>query len=181
MTVAGNTTTQYRPAQKQLTINKLPGMVMLHLKRFAWSGSRREKIQGHVQFPLTLDLEKYCQPGAASQTFWGTERAECGHQEDHPSCPSEKEQFMYDLVGVVVHDGRGINAGHYTSHCFNRLSNDWIQFNDARVVSSSADTVQQLQAYILFYSHRNSTKELDCRLARQEQQQQQQQQQQSQQ
>lgn len=134
--------TEYRDATKTTTISRLPGVLHLHLKRFRWSGIRREKIQVSVTFPLVLDMRPYC---ADDVTVAGFDQS-----------PSElgEEGFLYDLVGVIVHDGRGINSGHYRCYCYNTVSASWIHCNDARVNEVGRDTVTQAQAYILFYSHR---------------------------
>ena len=31
----------------------------------------------------------------------------------------------YNLVGVIVHEGKGLNSGHYYSHCLNPVDGEW--------------------------------------------------------
>lgn len=87
-------------------------VLRIHLKRFRWSGARREKIQAHVQFPQMLSMEMFSEPQAASRAF-----EDAGFK--RPAVGS----FIYDLQGVVVHEGRGINSGHYTAFCHNQKDN----------------------------------------------------------
>ncbi len=57
-------------------------------------------------------------------------------------------------MAVIVHEGRGINSGHYVAYCYNALINKWIHCNDARVSVTTEQAVRNAQAYILFYAHR---------------------------
>lgn len=138
---------EYRTACKTTSIRKLPGVLRLHLKRFRWSGARREKIQTHVEFPLSLDLRAYSTTTTAAATLRDTMLL----------LPDDAGSFVYDLVGVIVHEGRGINSGHYVSYCYNASVGSWIHCNDARVSVASEQTVLQAQGYVLFYAHREAT------------------------
>eukprot|EP00117_Sycon_ciliatum_P025671 scpid60094/ scgid21257/ Ubiquitin carboxyl-terminal hydrolase 44; Deubiquitinating enzyme 44; Ubiquitin thioesterase 44; Ubiquitin-specific-processing protease 44 len=53
---------RYQPAVKQLRLERPPEVLRLHLKRFRWFHSSREKINVHVHFPLELDIRPYCVP-----------------------------------------------------------------------------------------------------------------------
>jgi ubiquitin carboxyl-terminal hydrolase 44/49 len=48
-----------RSATKNARVSRLPGVLRLHMKRFRWSGVRREKIQTGVEFPFELDLQAF--------------------------------------------------------------------------------------------------------------------------
>ena len=141
----------YREAKKQMCVSKLPGVLRFHLKRFRWLGARREKIQTHVEFEPSLDLREYCTPTAAAQAF----------RDSGVTIPDSRDNFMYDLVGVIVHEGRGINSGHYVSLCYNPVISSWILCNDARVSVSTEANVLQSQAYVLFYAHREATAQIN--------------------
>ena len=110
-----------------------------HIKRFRWSGIHRDKIKTKLQFPFELDLQEYS--GAADKSSTGSD-------------------FIYDLTGVICHEGRGMQGGHYLSYCRIHPSEEWYMFNDARVSTVSKDAVRQSQAYILFYTQRNSMSNL---------------------
>jgi ubiquitin carboxyl-terminal hydrolase 19 len=79
-----------REACKQLTIWRLPQILVIQLKRFAYKNSNREKIKKFIRFPLhDLDMSSFC-------------------SSDQP------DRCLYDLYAVVNHFG-GIYSGHYTT------------------------------------------------------------------
>lgn len=45
--------------EKDLTIYKFPPLLVIHLKRFANSGMRREKLSTSISFPQTLDVSSF--------------------------------------------------------------------------------------------------------------------------
>ncbi|XP_057710639.1 ubiquitin carboxyl-terminal hydrolase 44 [Corythoichthys intestinalis] len=115
------------PAQKQLTVRKMPQVLRLHLKRFRWSGrNHREKIGVHVSFDQLLDMDPYC----------------CG----------EPGRYLYELSAVVMHHGKGFGSGHYTAYCYNSAGGFWVHCNDSKMNVCSVDEVCRAQAYILFYT-----------------------------
>jgi ubiquitin carboxyl-terminal hydrolase 19 len=82
---------QHREATKQLSLWRLPQILVIQLKRFAFKNILyREKIDKFVEFPVNnLDLSGfYCGPHELSA--------------------------QYELFGIVNHYG-GMFGGHYTS------------------------------------------------------------------
>ncbi|KAA0721153.1 Ubiquitin carboxyl-terminal hydrolase 44 [Triplophysa tibetana] len=124
-------------AQKQLMVHKLPHVLRLHLKRFRWSGrNHREKIGVHVQFEQELDMEPYCCKDSSNSL--------------HP------QHFLYQLSAVVMHHGKGFGSGHYTAFCYNTEGGFWVHCNDSKLSVCAVEEVCKAQAYILFYTQRNS-------------------------
>ncbi|XP_052431864.1 ubiquitin carboxyl-terminal hydrolase 44 [Carassius gibelio] len=124
-------------AQKQLMVHKLPHVLRLHLKRFRWSGrNHREKIGVHVQFEQELNMEPYCCKDSSSVP--------------HP------QHFLYQLSAVVMHHGKGFGSGHYTAFCYNTEGGFWVHCNDSKLSVCAVEEVCKAQAYILFYTQRNS-------------------------
>ena len=109
-------------AIKKFTLDKLPKVLCLHLKRFRWIPST--KISTHIEFPFDLDVSQYTTNKSGSEG-------------------------QYELFGVICHHGKGTVSGHYTSYCLNH--GEWYHYNDSEVRVVSADEVAQVQAYILFY------------------------------
>ena len=60
---------------------------------------------------------------------------------------------MFDLYGVVVHQGGGCRSGHYFSYC-KGFDGEWYDCNDDYVGRSKIEIVLRQQAYILFYQKR---------------------------
>lgn len=70
-----------------------------------WSGRVRHKISTHVKFPMTFDLYPYYTPPP---------------EPDVAACSQlEPADFLYDLAGVVEHQGTGLTSGHYAAYCWN--------------------------------------------------------------
>lgn len=44
----------------------------------------------------------------------------------------QEQDFLYNLVGVLVHSGSA-NSGHYYSYIKERDTNRWVEFNDTHV------------------------------------------------
>lgn len=130
---------EHREASKQLSLWRLPSVLIIQLKRFSFKNFIwRDKIDKMVEFPLRgLDLSEFCQ----TQTVKG-------------------QLPVYDLYGVINHHG-GILGGHYTAYA--RLNSkeslhqnelDWRLFDDSHVTRTTEDAVVTRSAYLLFYRQR---------------------------
>ena len=123
---------------KEMRIQRCPAVLVIHLKRFAFSLYRRSKITTSVDFPVTgLDVTEYCS-------------ASC------PDVPEGGSAPLYDLVGVVNHMG-SMGGGHYTADALNVDTGKWYNFNDSRVSPTSASRLSGSAAYLLFYLRRGAS------------------------
>ncbi|TPX30994.1 hypothetical protein SmJEL517_g05573 [Synchytrium microbalum] len=121
---------QKRSATKKLSIQKLPSVLLVHLKRFSFQGPFGSKVDTVVDFPLeNLNLTKY------------TQRVD--------------QAPIYDLVAVSCHQG-SLSGGHYTALVKRKRekSEDWYLFDDARVSKVDPASIVSRSAYILFYLRR---------------------------
>ncbi|PWN42529.1 hypothetical protein IE81DRAFT_313348 [Ceraceosorus guamensis] len=128
-----------RKAIKRLTISRLPQILLVHLKRFAFRAGT-DKVQTAVDFPINdvLDLTNYM-PSHAGILPRGA-----------PVSASQQPPYLYRLAGVVHHFGT-LNTGHYTASV--RSQGHWHYADDSRVVKQP--DVRQLQSsspYILWFS-----------------------------
>jgi len=82
-----------------------------------------EKIQNHIPFDITLDLEPYMTPG-------------------HSPIQDMK------LIGIISHQGTKDN-GHYTA--MTKREDKWTLYNDAITIQTTTKHIYQTQAYILMY------------------------------
>ncbi|CRK98360.1 CLUMA_CG011720, isoform A [Clunio marinus] len=109
----------------------LPEMLCVHLKRFRHDLSYSSKISSPVIFPLTgLDMRQYL----------------------HKDCKSQVS--TYDLSAVICHHGT-VGSGHYICYAKHAPTDKWFEFDDQTVSQVSAETVQNCEAYVLFYQKSN--------------------------
>lgn len=96
---------EHRRAAKKFDLWKTPDILVVHLKRFSSSQSRRDKIDIKVDFPIEgLDLSHR------------VVEKEDGKQE------------IYDLIAIDDHMG-GLGGGHYTAFAKNFVDNEWYKFD----------------------------------------------------
>ncbi|CAB3986029.1 ubiquitin carboxyl-terminal hydrolase 19-like [Paramuricea clavata] len=131
-----------RAATRKLMICKHPENVVIHLKRFSYTGNGR-KISKHIQFPLRgLDMSPFTHPEIT------------------------RDRAIYDLHAVCSHYGY-MNFGHYIAFCKPyseeeldavALTNTdgWLRYDDSKVNNAKESEVEKTCAYILFY-HRRKT------------------------
>ena len=127
-------------ATKQVCIEALPPVLVLHLKRFVFDGTYGvQKSTKPIRFGMTLDLPQ----DILSQP-----------------CRRVSDFNKYALFGVVYHHGRLATGGHYTVAVRRQDDSGWIHFDDTRVSSIPAEQVVSSahgnkldagQAYLLFY------------------------------
>ena len=108
---------------RRLSIYKPPRVLVLHLKRFAFSAFSRGKLNTLVRFPKSdLDLSDVVESSASP---------------------------IYDLVAVSQHSG-SMGGGHYTAAC--RVDEtSWGSFSDSHASACSDRGLETPEAYILFY------------------------------
>ncbi len=105
----------------------LPETLIIHLKRFRHDSMFSNKISSYVSFPLDdLEMKPFV----------------------HKECKNQVTQ--YDLSSIICHYG-GSNGGHYTCYARNYLDEEWYEFDDSYCRKVDSLTVQNIQAYVLFY------------------------------
>ncbi len=57
---------------------------------------------------------------------------------------------LYDLFSCIVHYGRA-GSGHYITYSLNGLNQQWYEYDDENVRQIDSTTVQNAEAYVLFY------------------------------
>lgn len=117
---------------KQLSIEKLGPVLSLQLKRFEHlANGNNVKLTHFVEFPLYLDVGKYCTDGKDGVASGST------------------QNIVYELTAIVSHKGT-VNEGHYIATL--KISEDkWFRFNDSMVSELSQQQALQDEAYLLFY------------------------------
>lgn len=122
-----------RKALKQLTLMKLPDILLIHLKRFSVDGLFKNKLDTTVKCPTrSLDLSGYV-PMTST-----------------PSPPQDRPSFKYDLFAVSNHYG-SLTGGHYTACVRDDYTNKWHYFDDSKFSLCDENKVVTKAAYNLFY------------------------------
>lgn len=160
-------------ATKRMRLHRLPPVLVLHIKRFKFKGTAREKLTTNVTFPLR-DLQ-------LSQFVSDEVQLSNGHSLSTHDQPCQE----YDLFAVSQHFGNMV-GGHYTATCMvpppgaddkaatrgagagaKEVSKDskdgaggkedpprgpqWWTFNDDQVSRIAPQSVVSNTAYMLFY------------------------------
>lgn len=101
-------------ATKQVTIETLPPVLILHLKRFQYDNTGgTQKIWKKIGYPLDLEIPKEVFP-----------QHRRGGIIAHGGLPK------YRLIGVVYHHGKNASGGHYTVDVRRQDGNEWIRLDD---------------------------------------------------
>ncbi|KAL8692305.1 MAG: hypothetical protein Q9218_002647 [Villophora microphyllina] len=101
-------------ATKQVTIETLPNILILHLKRFQYDNTGgTQKIWKKVGYPLDLEIPKEVFP-----------QHKRGGIMAHGGLPK------YRLIGVVYHHGKSASGGHYTVDVRRQDGKEWIRLDD---------------------------------------------------
>ncbi|KAI1778025.1 cysteine proteinase [Hypoxylon cercidicola] len=103
-------------ATKQVLIESLPPVLILHLKRFQFDteGTGTVKIWKKVGYPLELELPK-----------------EIFSRQKRNALTAEGTGFpKYRLIAVVYHHGKNASGGHYTVDLRRQDGREWIRMDD---------------------------------------------------
>ncbi|KAG1771533.1 hypothetical protein EDD22DRAFT_574345 [Suillus occidentalis] len=138
-----------RNATKQLSLSRLPPILLIHLKRFSHKGVFTDKIETVVDFPLKgLDLTSYMPPALPPGMHNGSVNGVGG---DDPRV--QTPPYKYDLYGVTNHFGN-LSNGHYTAFIASR--GGWVYCDDSRVTPTDAKDIVGRPAYVLYYKRTES-------------------------
>ncbi|OMJ66175.1 hypothetical protein SteCoe_37079 [Stentor coeruleus] len=112
---------------KTLKINRLPKVLIIHLKRFKKKNDQfSNKRDDFVEFPIDkLNMQKY-----------------------------SKSEASYNLFAITNHTGN-IASGHYTAQA-KCHDGQWREFDDNTVTAVNRDRLVSKAAYVLFYSKANN-------------------------
>ncbi|KFY27775.1 hypothetical protein V493_03312 [Pseudogymnoascus sp. VKM F-4281 (FW-2241)] len=114
-------------ATKQVSIETLPPMLILHLKRFQYDNSGgTQKIWKKVGYPLELEIPK--------EVF---ARQKQGGILNHGGLP------RYRLTAVVYHHGKNASGGHYTVDVRRQDGREWVRLDDTVIRRVKSEDVAE--------------------------------------
>jgi len=100
-------------ATKQVFIETVPPVLILHLKRFQYDNAGgTQKIWKKVGYPLELEIPKEVFPRQKRSVY------------AHGGLPK------YKLIAVVYHHGKNASGGHYTVDVRRQDGREWIRLDD---------------------------------------------------
>lgn len=113
-------------ATKQVFIETLPPVLILHLKRFQYDNTGgTQKIWRKIGYPLNLELPK--------EIFPQQQRAQLALQ------PGGMPK--YELISAVYHHGKSAAGGHYTTDVRRQEGREWIRIDDTVIRRIRAEDV----------------------------------------
>ncbi|EZA59052.1 Ubiquitin carboxyl-terminal hydrolase [Ooceraea biroi] len=127
-------------AWKQVTLEELPVVLILHLKWFVYKFDRYSngcsKILKSMEFPVDLKIDGKClSPNTMKKLS-----------------PRQKQ---YKLFAVTYHDGKETTKGHYVTDAFHVGYGSWIRYDDSSVKCVSESNVLKPVSprvpYLLYY------------------------------
>jgi ubiquitin carboxyl-terminal hydrolase 10 len=101
-------------ATKQVFIDTLPPVLILHLKRFQFDaeGNGTVKIWKKIGYPLELEIPREALSRQKRQTY------------------GDDGMPKYRLISVVYHHGKNASGGHYTVDVRRQEGREWIRIDD---------------------------------------------------
>ncbi|KAK1127021.1 hypothetical protein K0M31_004635 [Melipona bicolor] len=129
-------TKQQIEAWKQVTLEELPIILILHLKWFDYKLDGCSKILKSVEFPIDLKLDsKFLSPNAIKKL--------------------NPKQKHYKLFAVTYHDGKEATKGHYVTDAFHVGYGGWVRYDDSSLKGVSESNVLKPTPprvpYLLYY------------------------------
>ena len=160
----------FRISTKQMSIWRLPPIMIIHLKRFQFTQHMKRKLRNLVVFPTEgLDLSRIVDEESLDSTstinFCMKEdesvasdssptSSKMKQSESITSLHSISSESLYDLYAVIHHQG-ALSGGHYVASLRSEIDDRWRLFNDAQVYDISSKEIVDATAYILFYIRRD--------------------------
>lgn len=123
-------------ATRILSLEELPPILILHLKRFVYDGQTGgvQKVMKQIEFGVDLEISK---------SILSAE------------CKASTKQRQYKLFGVVYHNGREATKGHYVTDIYHTGYATWLHCDDSIVQPTAEQMVVTPNAsstpYLLFY------------------------------
>ncbi|KAF1913452.1 hypothetical protein BDU57DRAFT_520318 [Ampelomyces quisqualis] len=115
-----------RASTKQVHIESLPPVLILHLKRFHYDAHGPQKIWKKVGYPLELEIPKDVFP------------------------PPKRNSYLtrgafprYRLISVVYHHGKNASGGHYTVDLRRQEGREWVRMDDTVIRRIRAEDVAE--------------------------------------
>ncbi|KAI0196970.1 cysteine proteinase [Astrocystis sublimbata] len=121
-----------KPTTKQVLIESVPPVLILHLKRFSYNASENStgKLWKNIDYPLELELPK--------EMFSSTKRVALQNE--------GVGGLKYRLTAAVYHHGKSASGGHYTVDLRRQDGREWIRVDDTVIRRIRSEDVAESSA-----------------------------------
>nr|XP_006819196.1 PREDICTED: ubiquitin carboxyl-terminal hydrolase 31-like [Saccoglossus kowalevskii] len=143
---------------KKLGLWSLPDILIIHLKRFKQTTTRRTKLLNLIDFPISMiDMSPYLEKRnhSATPSTLNSLTSWSPWKRNRRRCSNPELENVYDLYAVCNHIGNNLGGGHYTAMCKNPINGDWYLFDDTKVTRITDTEIVTPSAYLLFYQRSN--------------------------
>lgn len=125
-------------AIKTISIESLPPILFINLKRFEFTTTAAKKFD-KITYQKYLDLNLY-----VSQLHSKANKSQNKQnlKDEKTKSSKVKDNYLYELFGIVVHDGN-VEGGHYYTFFKENKTDQWIKFNDRVVTYATEDEVYE--------------------------------------
>ncbi|KAI5970556.1 hypothetical protein CANMA_000465 [Candida margitis] len=124
----------FTQANKISSILTAPETLTIHLKRFKFNGNSSSKVKQGICYSKYLDLTKYMDANETTKSFPPT-------------------AAKYQLIAVIVHEGRSISSGHYICHVLQPDGVSWSTYDDEYINRiDEKKALSDANAYVLVYT-----------------------------
>jgi len=129
----------FTQANKISSILTAPETLTIHLKRFKFDGNSLSKVKQGISYSKYLDLTKYMDRETTEHS------SGCGDDGTTP--------VKYQLIAVIVHEGRSISSGHYICHVLQPDGVSWSTYDDEYINRiDERKALLDANAYVLVYT-----------------------------
>jgi len=128
---------------KNLCLLNTPKYLIIQLKRFTFNltDMKFSKILKEVNYPLFLDMDKYCLNNNTNSNI--------------------NSKNIYELTNIINHLGISLNSGHYTSH--HKILDKWFYADDCSIDKVNQNEIfkrnNKILSYVLIYEKQTKLEE----------------------
>ncbi|XP_036391726.1 LOW QUALITY PROTEIN: ubiquitin carboxyl-terminal hydrolase 10 [Megalops cyprinoides] len=129
--------TKKQEIRRRVTLEVLPPVLVLHLKRFVFErAGGYQKLINNISYPIDLEISRDLISSRVRSKI-------------------SKNQRMYRLFAVVYHHGNSVTGDHYSTDVFHIGLNSWLHIDNhtMKVISQHQVVKQTIErtAYLLYY------------------------------
>jgi uncharacterized UBP type Zn finger protein len=115
-------------AERQVFLTSLPPYLHICFERYAYQADSRQKLTTLVDYPLTLNLTKYC-------CLVDSDNIVPNKNPTNSSLSENTDPYEYELIAILEHQGSSALTGHYVAY----IRDDDTQFQNGIFENENLD------------------------------------------